>query len=236
MDEYPGYAVGDPIDLTRERQRMIDEQLRGRDIVDRRVLEVMGGLPRQDFIAEEYRSLAYADAPLPIGHGQTISQPYMVALMTQLLRLQGDERVLEIGTGSGYQAAILASLAEQVYSIERVHDLVEGARVVIDRLGIANIKLLEGDGSGGLPDYAPYHAIMVTAAAPSVPHVLLQQLLDGGRLVIPVGGRSGQTLECWCREAEDWTCQRVAPVAFVPLIGGHGWREDGWQGWASPNW
>jgi protein-L-isoaspartate(D-aspartate) O-methyltransferase len=215
---------------------MVDEQLLARDIVDQRVLEVMGRLPRHDFIAEEYRSLAYADAPLPIGHGQTISQPYMVALMTQLLRLQGNERVLEIGTGSGYQAAILANLAQQVYTIERMHDLVEAARAVIDRLGIANIELLEGDGSGGVPQYAPYHAVMVTAAAPSVPHVLLEQLLDGGRLVIPVGGRSGQTLECWRREADDWKCQRVAPVAFVPLIGSHGWQEDGWLGWISSNW
>ena len=209
------------------RRRMVSEQLGSRDIRSPRVLEAMLQVPRHRFVPEDERDLAYADAPLPIGHRQTISQPYIVALMTQLLDLQGDERVLEIGTGSGYQAAILAVLAGQVYSVERLSELCQRARAALSDLGLGNVTVVEGDGTQGLPEHAPYQAIIVTAAAPGIPEPLKEQLEEGGRLVLPVGGRGGQMLERWRRSGGRFDREQIAPVAFVPLIGQHGWSSEG---------
>lgn len=220
MDEFDYYAS--------KRQKMVDGQLVTRQIADPRVLAAMGNVPRHLFVPEEYRHQAYADGPLPIGSGQTISQPYIVALMTQLLELEGDETVLEIGTGSGYQAAILADLAVKVYSIERHPDLAERARLVLDELKLTNIEVIVGDGSLGLPEHAPYQAIMVTAAAPEVPRPLLKQLAEDGRLVVPVGGMGGQSLQVWVRRGEAFSHQSVLPVAFVPLRGKFGWESSRW--------
>ena len=169
-----------------ERWRMVEEQIAGRGIQDQRLLEVMRAVPRHCFVPAEYRHLAYADGPLPIGSGQTISQPYIVALMTQALQLSAEDRTLEIGTGSGYQAAILAHLAREVYTIDRHKGLARRAVETLEALGISNVTVQIGDGSLGLPQYAPYQAIIVTAAAPRVPQTLLEQLDDGWRMVIPV--------------------------------------------------
>ena len=204
---------------------MVEEQLLRRDISDERVLSAMRGVERHLFVPLEHRHLAYADGPLPIGLGQTISQPYIVALMTQLLHLKGTEIVLEVGTGSGYQAAVLAFLARQVHTIERHAELAMDARRLFTDLGIDNIQVHIGDGSLGLQDNAPYDGILVTAAAPHVPKPLYEQLNDPGRLVIPVGSRYGQYLECWKREGQDYIKESITPVAFVPLIGVHGWEE-----------
>lgn len=209
-----------------ERQRMVEEQLIVRDIRDRRVLKAMRDVPRHLFVLPEHRRHAYSDGPLPIGGGQTISQPYIVALMTQLLELSGEETVLEVGTGSGYQAAVLAHLASQVHTIERDPRLSERAAQVLTDLGLNNVQTHVGDGSLGLPEYAPFHAILVTAAAPDVPGALLDQLADGGRLVIPVGSRFGQYLEKWLRQVDNFTKDVLVPVAFVPLRGQYGWDED----------
>jgi protein-L-isoaspartate(D-aspartate) O-methyltransferase len=213
-------------ELTQARERMIDDQIRGRGIKDARVLEAMAKIPRHVFVPAENTHLAYADAPLPIGHRQTISQPFIVALMTELLKLQGDEIVLEVGTGSGYQAAILSRLAKHVYSLERIPELAENASMILDALQIENVEVLVTDGSQGLPEHAPFGGIMVTAAAPKVPEPLKEQLADGGRLVLPVGEQAGQILECWERQGDDFRRDRVAPVAFVPLVGEHGWDSD----------
>jgi protein-L-isoaspartate(D-aspartate) O-methyltransferase len=224
--------MGDKDKYRRARERMVEEQLRGRDISDHRVLNTMREIPRHLFISEDLRSQAYLDGPLRLEQGQTISQPYIVALMTQLLELGGEEVVLEIGTGSGYQAAVLSRLARQIYSLERIAELADGARLVLGQLGISNVEVLHRDGSGGLPEHAPYQAIVVTAAAPRVPAPLKEQLADGGRLVLPVGGQDGQMLERWLREGDDYRCQRIAPVAFVPLVGEHGWAYDDRPTWA----
>jgi len=214
---------------TVERQRMVDEQIQSRDVRDLRVLEALRAIPRHKFVPPEHRHLSYVDGPLPIGSGQTISQPYIVALMTQLLRLSGEENVLEVGTGSGYQAAILGYLASQVHTIERHADLANAAVSVLKELRITNVQVHIGDGSLGLPEHAPYQAIIVTAAAPDVPHSLLDQLDDGGRLVIPVGGQWGQNLERWLRKGKNYKKEVLTPVAFVPLRGEEGWKEDRWE-------
>ena len=169
--------------------------------------------------------MAYSDGPLPIGKGQTISQPYIVALMTQLLELKGNEKVLEVGTGSGYQAAVLAYLAREVHTIERHKELARGAEGKLADLGLTNVHVHVGDGSLGLKEFAPYDGILVTAAAPSLPAVLKEQLEIGGCIIIPVGGRGGQFLECWTRTEQDFDCRNVIPVAFVPLLGRYGWDE-----------
>jgi protein-L-isoaspartate(D-aspartate) O-methyltransferase len=214
------------IDFTDARERMVTDQLIPRGINDEHVLSAMRTIPRHVFIPNDLHYLAYADAPLPIGHRQTISQPYIVALMTQLLRLKGEERVLEIGTGSGYQAAILSHIAAQVYTVERISELAETASQVFEKLGLSNIKIFERDGSAGLPEYAPFDAIMVTAAAPKVPSPLKEQLDEGGRLVLPVGSRDGQILERWRKSGTEMEREHIAPVAFVPLLGDFGWGPD----------
>jgi protein-L-isoaspartate(D-aspartate) O-methyltransferase len=213
----------------RERMRMVDEQLRRRGIQEPRLLQAMLKVPRHRFIPTEHRHLAYVDGPLPIGAGQTISQPYIVALMTQLLRLEGDEKVLEVGTGSGYQAAILAELARFVHTIERHAELAERARLILQALGYQNIRVHIGDGSLGLAEFAPYQAIIVTAAAPKAPQALLEQLDEGGRLVIPVGGQWGQMLERWTRHGARYEQEEFVPVSFVPLRGEAGWKDERWE-------
>ncbi|OGO38412.1 MAG: protein-L-isoaspartate O-methyltransferase [Chloroflexi bacterium RBG_16_57_11] len=208
-----------------EREHMVESQIVRRGVRDVRVLEAMRDVPRHVFVAPEYRYLAYADGPLPIGNGQTISQPYIVALMSELLELRGDEMVLEVGTGSGYQAAVLARLARQVHTIERYANLARYAAGILQELGLDNVHVHTGDGTKGLPDFAPYTGIIVTAAAPNIPRPLLDQLEDGGRLVIPVGSRGGQVLERWTRHGERFDYESIIPVAFVPLVGEQGWKD-----------
>jgi len=209
----------------RERLLMVRDQLAGRDITDPYVLRAMREVPRHRFVAEEWQSLAYHDGPLSIGCDQTISQPYIVALMTQLLELTGAETVLEVGTGSGYQTAVLARLARRVFSIERLAELARAAAERLDELGVDNVEIHVGDGSQGLPDQAPFDAILVAAAAPAAPPPLTAQLGPGGRLVLPIGGREAQELERWQRRGEAWHIERISPVMFVPLIGRYGQGE-----------
>jgi protein-L-isoaspartate(D-aspartate) O-methyltransferase len=209
-----------------EREHMVETQLRLRRIHDRRVLQAMTLVPRHVFVPPEYRHLAYSDGPLPIGHGQTISQPYIVASMSQVLELTGIERVLEVGTGSGYQAAVLASLAQEVHTIERFAALAQQARAVLEAESIHNVTVHQGDGTSGLPEFAPYQGIIVTAAAPRVPPALLDQLAEGGRLVIPVGERGGQFLERWVRRGPKFDVEELIPVVFVPLVGKFGWSSE----------
>lgn len=214
--------------FTEERERMVKEQLIARGIRDPRVLQAMRTVPRHRFIRREYRHLAYADGPLPIGHQQTISQPYIVALMTELLKLNGTERVLEVGTGSGYQAAVLSLLAAEVHSVERLPELTRQAQKVLQALGYTNVYLHNGDGSQGWPEHAPYQGVIITAAAPQVPPPIQDQLDNGGRIVIPVGGPYGQTLQLWTRQGDKWDREAQVPVAFVPLRGTWGWTDDKW--------
>ena len=212
------------IDFEAARKRMVDRQIAARGITTPRVLEALLEVPRHLFVPKNRQTQAYYDGPLSIGLGQTISQPYIVAYMTDLLQLKGNEKVLEIGTGSGYQAAILGVLSDEVHSIERHPSLADQADRLLSELGYGNIQVHKGDGTKGLPDLAPFQAIMVTAAAPEVPQPLLDQLADGGRLVMPVGGRYGQVLLLYRREGGKIKHQSMAPVAFVPLIGEHGWE------------
>jgi protein-L-isoaspartate(D-aspartate) O-methyltransferase len=205
-------------------QRMVDEQLRARGIDDDRVLAAMASLPRHVFIPPPVRGQAYEDHAVSIGFGVTISQPFVVGWMTQSLALTGEERVLEVGTGSGYQAAVLGRMAHEVYTIERVPVLARRARWVLRALGIDNVHVFIGDGSLGVPQHAPYDAILVTAAAPSVPKELLDQLAPGGRLVAPVGGAALQSLRL-IERAEDGTLTVTdrGGVVFVPLVGARGY-------------
>ncbi|MBX6314596.1 MAG: protein-L-isoaspartate(D-aspartate) O-methyltransferase [Isosphaeraceae bacterium] len=204
----------------RRRQRMVAEQLRGRDITDRRLLEVMGRVPRHRFVPPDWQAWAYEDHPLPIGQGQTISQPYIVALMTQLAAPKPGAKALEIGTGSGYQAAVLAGLVRQVYSIEIHCDLAAEARRRLAALGYRNVEIRCGDGFRGWPEQAPFDIILVTAAPPEVPPPLLEQLAVGGRLVLPVGrGGIQQLLVIEKRPDGSLDRRMVAPVRFVPMTG-----------------
>jgi protein-L-isoaspartate(D-aspartate) O-methyltransferase len=209
------------------RKRMVDSQLVARGIRDRRVIEAMLSVPRHLFVEEAMAAQAYSDSPLPIGEKQTISQPYMVALMSELLVLTGTEKVLEIGTGSGYQAAILAKLADRVYTVERIRPLALRARKVLDSLGLLNINLRISDGTTGWEEEAPFDAIMVTAGAPDVPPSYVDQLKPGGRLVIPVGGEAIQTLVRITRNKDGSTTrEECGGCRFVKLIGTHSWRES----------
>jgi protein-L-isoaspartate(D-aspartate) O-methyltransferase len=185
----------------------------------------MQEVPRHAFVPPEWRHEAYSDRPLPLADDQTISQPYMVAIMTQSLELQGHERVLEVGTGSGYQAAVLSRLATHVYTIEYFPDLAERARTRLQHLGYTNVQVLTGDGGPGLPAHAPYHGILVAAAAPHVPQSLLTQLAEGGRLVIPVGSATRQELLIITRHADGYAQLRSVPCRFVPLLGQEGWAD-----------
>jgi protein-L-isoaspartate(D-aspartate) O-methyltransferase len=202
------------------RRRMVDQQLRARDIVDTRVLAAMGRVPRHLFVEPTLERFAYEDRPLSIGAGQTISQPYIVALMTQLLQVQPSHRILEVGTGSGYQAAVLAELAADVYTIEIIPSLAEGARARLEVLGYRNVHVRQGDGYGGWREFAPYDAIVVTAGAPQIPPPLIEQLREGGRMAIPVGGAMAtQELVLGEKKGGRLPTRSVAPVLFVPLTG-----------------
>ena len=220
-------AAIDSIDFERRRRDMVNGQLVPRGIRDPRVLLAMGSVRRELFVPEEARGSAYADRAMPIGAGQTISQPYMVARTCEVAELRGHERVLEIGAGSGYQAAVLGLLAAEVISIERIPSLVQGARANLARADISNVEVLLGDGSIGWPQGAPYDVIIVAAAAPSVPPSLIAQLRVGGRLIIPVGSRQLQALtiierqQSGCRQRAEDSC------VYVPLIGQEGWADDG---------
>ena len=214
------------LDFDSMRAAMVTEQLIPRDISDKKILEVFRKVPRHEFVPEELRQNAYNDYPLPIGDNQTISQPYMVALMTECLKLKGAERVLEVGTGSGYQAAILAEIAEEVYSVERFEDLVGKASKILSSLGYDNIHIKVGDGTLGWSDFAPYDGIVVTAGAPSIPDSLVKQLKDGGRLVIPVDrGGFGQVLTLVERIGQTTRTSEICACTFVPLIGKEGWPD-----------
>ena len=219
----------DPQNFREERLQMVRDQLAGRGIRDERLLDVMRQVPRHAFVPKAYRHLSYVDGPLPIGEGQTISQPYIVALMTELLELKGDEVVLEIGTGSGYQAAVLGGMAARVYSIERHAGLARQAQTALESVAIENVIVIVGDGSHGLAKFAPYQGIIVTAAAPRVPQPLFDQLAGGGRLVVPVGGVMGQHLQVWTRQGARFERRDVVPVAFVPLRGEFGWSRQDWE-------
>jgi len=208
------------------RRRMVTEQLIAGGIKDERVLEAMGKVPREVFVEAAMADQAYEDRPLHIGMGQTISQPLIVAMMTEALELKGNEKVLEIGTGSGYQAAILAELAKEVFTIERIDVLSIRARKAIHKLLYRNVRFRIGDGSLGWPEEAPFDAIIVTAGAPSIPETLSRQLSDGGRLVIPVGGEAVQELVKVIRNGDSFTTKFITGCRFVKLIGEHGWKND----------
>ncbi len=212
--------------LEEPRRRMVEAQLKARDIVDAGVLKAMLEVPRHEFLPHELRDVAYGDFPLPIAEGQTISQPYIVALMTQELELKGNDKVLEVGCGSGYQAGVLSRLAKTVYSVERIPALAEHAESMLKKLCYMNVTVVVGDGTLGLKKNAPYDAIIVTAACFKVPEALKEQLVDGGRLVIPVGGPYGQALVKLTRSGDEFKERKICDCAFVPLVGKDGWKEE----------
>ncbi len=207
------------------RNLMVETQLIPRGIKDKRVLDTMRKVPRHLFMPEKYRDDAYEDMALPIGEGQTISQPYMVAIMTELLELNGDEKVLEIGTGSGYQAAILAELSREVYTVERIESLGDNVRLKLKEMGYDNIYVIVADGTKGLPEKAPFDRIIITAATPKIPECLIEQLNDGGIIVAPVGQRFSQILIKAKKVMGTMKEEYHTPCVFVPLIGEHGWKE-----------
>ena len=210
-------------DLEDQRRRMVREQLEGRGIVDQRVLDAMARVPREAFVDERDRKRAYFDMPLRIGWGQTISQPYMVALICQTATVTDGDKVLDIGTGSGYQAAVLAEMGAEVHSVERIPELAERARERLASGGYERVIVHVGDGSLGLPEEAPFDAIVVAAAAPDVPMTLYDQLVVRGRLVVPVGGPEGQRLEVVVKSPEGPAIRRSVPCRFVPLLGAEGY-------------
>ena len=212
------------MELEQLRKRMVREQLLSRGINNERVLSAMSQVPRHEFIPDEYLGNAYADYPVSIGEGQTISQPYMVALMSQGLNLKGEERVLEIGTGSGYQAAILASLSKEVYSVERIKSLADAASRQLKKLGLQNIKIKVGDGTLGWEEFSPYDRIIVTAASPQTPPALIEQLQDGGVLLIPLGGSFSQILTRVKKQGKHIETEDICACVFVPLVGKYGFR------------
>lgn len=208
-----------------ERERMVKEQIVARGVEDKRVLDAMLRVPRHVFVEKIYEHQAYNDYPLSVGHGQTISQPYIVAVMTEQLQLKPGDTVLEIGTGSGYQTAILALMCKMVYTIERISALREQARGRLEKLGFANIAYMTGDGSLGWPQFAPYDGIIVTAGAPEVPNALIEQLAEKGRLVIPVGSEYFQTLNVVTKQRGRVFRKEIFECTFVPLVGKQGWKE-----------
>jgi len=212
-------------DFAKARTRMVREQLESRDITNPRVLAVMAEVPRHLFVEEALQAQAYGDFPLPIGEGQTISQPYIVALMTQMLDLLGHERILEIGTGCGYQTAILARLCEEIFSLERIKKLLARARNKLDSIGCFNALCKAGDGTLGWPERAPFDAIMVTAGGPEIPETLLRQLADPGIMVIPVGDRNCQQLTKVIKRDGEINIEPGVMVRFVSLIGAQGWSK-----------
>ena len=213
------------MDFDAEREAMVTSQIIQRGVRDQRVLEAMRRVPRHLFLPEDLRGYAYVDSPLRIGCDQTMSQPYIVALMTELLDVSPEDKVLDVGTGSGYQAAILSLLAREVHTIERIPALAEAAAGTLAELGYDNVRVHIGDGTEGYVEEAPYDRILVAAGAPEVPPALKAQLAEGGRLVIPVGSRTLQQLEIWDLEGGEFKQSSSIPVIFVPLIG-----EDGWKG------
>jgi len=216
-----------------QREHMVERHLRRRGIHDERVLQAMAALPRERFVPEPYVRRTYADSALPIGYDQTISQPWIVAAICQAMELAGDEGVLEVGTGSGYSAAVLAQLARDVVTVERVPELAQGARSALQDLGIANVEVVVDDGSAGLPDRAPFDAIAVHATAPGPPPTLIGQLATGGRLVVPIAGRAADMLTVFRRIADEFDLgtgaglerEVIGPCRFVPLIGAEGFAE-----------
>ncbi len=213
-----------PTDFALARRKMVLEQLEARGIKDERILRAMMKIPRHLFVEEGLWPQAYGDFPLPIGEGQTISQPYIVALMTEALGLKGDEKILEVGTGSGYQAAILAELAERVFSIERIGSMASKARRTLDELGYANVLIRVSDGTYGWEEEAPFDGIIVTAGAPDIPQPLVRQLKIGGKLVIPVGDEYSQVLLRVIRKEKGYQEENLGACRFVKLIGDHGWK------------
>jgi protein-L-isoaspartate(D-aspartate) O-methyltransferase len=217
--------MGKQIDYRLAREKMVKKQLIPRGIKDAGVLEVMGKIPRDRFVEEALVGEAYNDHPLPIGHGQTISQPYIVALMTEALGLRGEEKTLEIGTGSGYQTAILADLSKKVYTVERIRPLLVKARNTLAELGYNNILFKAFDGTLGWKEFEPYDAIMVTAGAPKIPQPLLDQLAENGRLIIPVGNKFSQELIKVTRKKGNYLQENLGGCRFVDLVGVHGWKD-----------
>ncbi len=215
-------------DFEKLRNKMVDRQIAARGVRSPAILDAMGSVPREAFVPADMQRLAYDDAPLPIGARQTISQPYIVALMLDALALEGTERVLDIGTGSGYAAALLGRLAAEVVSIERIEELAASARATLDKLGCKNVEIVHGDGSKGWPDRAPYDAIVVAASGPDVPESLKRQLSIGGRLVMPIGAsRDVQRLVRVTRRTEDrYDMENLTSVRFVPLLGDEAWASD----------
>lgn len=209
-----------------DRRRMVEVQIRRRGVRDERVLDAMQRVPRHEFVSAKFLELAYADRPLPIGDAETISQPYIVAAMTEAAGIQPGDKVLEVGGGSGYQAAILAFIGAQVYSVERNPRLAESARARLARLGYGGVEVICADGSEGYAMGAPYQAILVTAGSPQAPPALLEQLAEGGRMVIPVGGLTGQQLQLIRKSATGSSVQNLDLCQFVPLIGKYGWPEQ----------
>ena len=221
-------AAETPVDLfLAQRRDMVESQLRARGIRDERVLAAMSRVPRQEFVPAEFRDQVYEDHPIPIGEGQTVSQPYIVAIMLQALALDPSDTVLEVGTGSGYQTALLTELTRQVYSVERHASLARMAEATLGRLGYNNVQVLLGDGSNGLPEHAPFDAIVVSAAAPQIPPPLFEQLREGGRMVIPVGPAKAQELQLVSKQAGLPVVASLEGCRFVPLIGSEGYRT-GW--------
>jgi protein-L-isoaspartate(D-aspartate) O-methyltransferase len=219
------FSNGDhPDTLAQARARMVEEQLRSRGIRDPRVLAAMGKVPREEFISSEDFRDAYGDHPLPIGAGQTVSQPYIVAAMVEALDLRPTDRVLEVGTGTGYEAAILAELATEVWTVERHQELASKAREILARLGYANAHVVHGDGSLGLAEQAPFDKILVAAAAPRIPESLVVQLVDGGRLVVPVGTRYEQQVHIARKKGGEIVVTTHDLCRFVPLVGAEGWQ------------
>jgi len=221
-----GKAKPSPAEMFLARRReMVRSQMRDRDIRDERVLAALEEVPRELFVPPDQRHAAFEDCPLPIGHGQTVSQPYIVALMVQLLEVQGHHRVLDVGSGSGYQTAVLARLARHVYAIERIPDLAERARAVLAGIGATNVTVRVGDGTLGWPDEAPFDGIICGAGAPQLPPAWIEQLAEGGRIVAPVGDRWAQNLVIATKQHGEIKQRSETPCVFVPLIGEHGFAE-----------